>query len=404
MRIAFIAPYQGETVVKRRPIHRNLSLAGRVKAELIAELLQSDSHTVEILSQGEVIEPRLKFYAGFREPQPFHQSVPVYYGSALPIRFANGLWSSYSLLRLFKKRHRESPFDLIIIYDLKPPQVACANYAIRRLGLPVILEYEDDLFTDRWGKQDRTLKAKCQHNAAQKLLSRVSGGFGCAPYLLDQLPAYAPKLLLRGVVSSQIANSNGQAKGVRKNRVVFSGTLEGSQGERQLVKAWGMLGLPDWELHIAGRGPIKDDLEKLADNNRNIIFHGFLDKERNAKLLCTSKIGMNPQDPSHIPGNTFPFKIIEYLAAGTHVITTPRGTLEPQLDAGITYIPDNTSETIAESLKKVIAERAYQRTAQRAALQTYGPEAVSTSLNRLIAESMAVAGNGIVSDSRNHVA
>jgi hypothetical protein len=42
---------------------------------------------------------------------------------------------------LFKARHSAAPFDLVIIYNLKGPQVVCANYAIRRLGLPVVLEY-----------------------------------------------------------------------------------------------------------------------------------------------------------------------------------------------------------------------------------------------------------------------
>ena len=389
MRIAYIAPYQGPTVVKRRPIVRNLSLAARVKIELIAELLQKSSHSLETLSQGEVIEQQFKFYPGFRELEPFHPDIPVYYAAAFPVRFVNGVWSNLNMLRLFKKRHRLAPFDLVIIYDLKLPQITCANYAIRKLGLPVILEYEDDVFADRWGKSDTTFRTRWQETAARKLLASVSGGFGCSPYLMAQMPPATPTLLLRGVVSSHIATSNGQANASRKNWVVFSGTLEGSQGEKQLVEAWEMLKLPDWELHIAGRGPIKDTLEKLAGNNRSIVFHGFLNKEENARLLCTAKIGMNPQDLSQIPGNTFPFKIIEYLAAGTHVITTPRGRLEQELDAGVSYIADNSAESIAASLKQVIAERRYEKTVVDPALKTYGPAAVSKSLNILIEQAKA---------------
>jgi glycosyltransferase involved in cell wall biosynthesis len=393
MRIAFIAPYQGSTLLKRRTIVRNLSLASRVKMELISELLTNSSHSVEILSQGEVIEQQFKYYPGFLEPEPAHKQIPVYYASALPVKFVNGMWSSLNLLRLFKQRHRASPFDLVMIYDLKHPQIACANYAIRSLGLPVILEYEDDAFTDVWGKSSSTFRTRWQETAARKLLTAVSGGFGCSPYLLKQMPPSTPTLLSRGVVSSYIANANGQAKASRKNWAVFSGTLEGSQGERQLVEAWKKLALPDWELHIAGRGPIKDALEKLAENNPRIIFHGFLNKEDNARLLCSAKIGMNPQDVTQIPGNTFPFKIIEYLAAGLHVITTPRGKLEPELDAGVSYIPDNTAGTIAASIQKAINDRRYEQTVERAALDTYGPEAVSKSLNKLVAQAMAKRPN-----------
>ena len=48
MRIAYIAPYQGPELVRRRPIIRNLRIAANVKIALIGQLFQSSSHPVEI--------------------------------------------------------------------------------------------------------------------------------------------------------------------------------------------------------------------------------------------------------------------------------------------------------------------------------------------------------------------
>jgi hypothetical protein len=56
MRIAYIASYQGPTVLEQRPIVRNRSLSPKVKTELIARLLQAGGHEVEIISHGEVID------------------------------------------------------------------------------------------------------------------------------------------------------------------------------------------------------------------------------------------------------------------------------------------------------------------------------------------------------------
>src|SRR5262249_7212454 len=137
MRIAYIAPYQGKTLVQTRPTVINLSLAAKVKIELLADLFTRSSHTVEILSQGEIVERQLKFYPAFDEFHLFNPSIPVSYSSALPIKFINGLSSSLDTLRIFKKRHKESPYDLVIIYNLKLPQMFCALYAVRQLGLPV---------------------------------------------------------------------------------------------------------------------------------------------------------------------------------------------------------------------------------------------------------------------------
>jgi glycosyltransferase involved in cell wall biosynthesis len=135
-------------------------------------------------------------------------------------------------------------------------------------------------------------------------------------------------------------------------------------------------------------------LERLAAGDRSIAFHGLLNRQENARMLCAAKIGMNPQDLTSTPGNVFPFKLVEYLAAGAHVISTPRGPLESELEAGVTYVPDNSPETIAEGLKRVIRDRRYEKTARQAAVQIYGPAAVSKSLNRLLMQVTTGAERG----------
>jgi glycosyltransferase involved in cell wall biosynthesis len=386
MRIAYIANYQGPTLLKRRPIVGNLSLAANVKIGLVAELLRNKSHSVEVFSQGEVIDHAFKFYPGFQERELFNENIPVYYGAAFPLKFVNGVVSSNSLLQVFKARHQVAPFDMTIIYNVKPAQILCANYAIRRLRLPVILEYEDDAFVSVAGKIESGFKVRLQLSVVRNLFNLVSGCIGVSPHLLRQLPPSIPKLLLRGVVSNEIANATKPAVAARKNRIVFSGTFFETKGVEQLIQAWTMVGLPDWELHIAGDGNLRDRLHRLAAETRGIVFHGLLDRPENARLLCSAKIAINPHDVSPTPGNVFAFKIVEYLAAGAHVISTRMGTLDPALEEGITYMPDNKAETIATTLKHVIGRCSYERNASRAALQTYGPQTVANSLDNLITE------------------
>jgi glycosyltransferase involved in cell wall biosynthesis len=370
--------------MERRPTVRNLSLAARVKVEVIAELLQRSGHDVEVLSQGEVINGALKFYPAFTDSEPFDARIPVYYSSAFPVRFLNGLWSGLSLLRNFRARHKISPYDAVLIYNFKVPQMMCARYAAERLHLPVILEYEDDAFVNIAGQETTGFRQKRHLCSVKRILSLVSAGIGVTPHVLTQMPCSVPKFLLRGVVSDEIANAIKPPVPSRKNWVVFSGTLFRTKGLEQLIEAWETLASTDWELHIAGDGELGDRLRRMAANSRGIVFHGVLNRSENARLLCSAKIGINPHDLSTTPGNVFAFKIIEYLAAGMHVISTPMGTLESEIESGITYMPDNTAETIAGTLKKVIENRHYERTAAQAAVQTYGPDAVSKSLNKLL--------------------
>ncbi|MDZ4854907.1 MAG: glycosyltransferase [Nitrospirota bacterium] len=388
MRIAYIAPYQGPSLLKARPIVRNLSLAGSVKIEFIARVLSIQKHQVDIISQGEIVELNCKWYPSFRESEPFHPDIPIYYASALPIRFLNGLWSSRRTLELFKIRHQQSPYDLVIIYNLKLPQIVCADYAIRRLGLPVVFEYEDDAFVDITGKDEA--KARFPFGTdSSKLLNMVAGCMAASPHLLSQLPATIPKLLFRGAVGHDLMQSSEQMRTVKKNWVLFSGTHYRSKGIKQLIAAWRELSMPDWELHITGYGELTNTLQDMVGNDPTIVFHGLVSRQELMRLMCSTKVCINPHDISQTPGNIFAFKIIEYLAAGAHVISTPMGALEEEIESGMTYMPDNHPATIVAALKDVILGATWRRTARQYVLDTYGPQSISKNLDMLLQQASA---------------
>ena len=248
----------------------------------------------------------------------------------------------------------------------------------------MILEFEDDAFVDLGGKAERGFRTRMYLAEARRVMSSLSGCIGVSPHLLSRVSPSIPNMLLRGVVDEDILRAGELPMSSRKKWVAFSGTHYRSKGLEPLIAAWNMLDLPEWELHIAGRGELTTSLEKVAANNKSIVFHGLLDRAQNARFLGTASIGINPHDVSETPGNVFAFKIIEYLAAGTHCITTPMGALEPELEAGITYMPDNTPATIAAMLEKVIDGRQYERVAPQAAQDMYGPAAVASALNELV--------------------
>jgi len=390
MRIAYVTPYQGSTLEQRRPIARNLSLSNRIKIELVAQLLQANGHEVEIISDGAVIELGARFYPGFWETELSHPDIPVYYVSSLPIRRINGFWAGWQAARFLKKRHRVRPFDLVIILNLRSTQISCASYAIKHLGLPVIFQYEDDVFVSVSGEAEEDgWVSRCHRSAYKRILSSVSGCMAVSPHLLLQLPVHIPKLLLRGVVGDDVLKTSEDMKAKKRSCVVFSGTHVESNGVSELIAGWESAAIPRWELHITGFGTMTEELHKMAARDPSIMFHGMISREELVRLLCSARICINPHVVSQTPGNVFAFKIIEYLAAGAHVVTTPMGNLEPGLESGITYMDDNSPATIAATLQRVIRERDYERTAAEAAMQSYGPEAVSISLDKLLNKVMA---------------
>jgi glycosyltransferase involved in cell wall biosynthesis len=370
----------------------NLSLAANTKIPLIADLLIRSGHVTEVISPGEIVQHHFRYFRGFDESMPAPRGVRVYYASALPIRRLNGLWAMFSTTRLFKARHRTAPFDIVIIYNMKPGHIACANYAVRRLGLPVILDYEDCSFVNVRGETENGIVARYQRSLYSDLLKHISACVAVSPYLLSQVPVHTPKLLLRGVVGEEYGEIGRYALSARKDWIVFSGTHSKTKGLDKLIMAWRQTDLTGWELHIAGHGEETAALKKAAEGANGIVFHGLLNRLENAQLLGSAKIAINPHEVSGVPGNVFAFKIIESLAAGNHVITTRMGDLEPEIEAGVTYLPDNRPETIAEVLKRVVRDRLYVRRADLAANERYGAGGASKSLKNLLQQ--AVSANG----------
>jgi glycosyltransferase involved in cell wall biosynthesis len=361
-------------------------MSNRVKIELVASLLKSKSHDVEIFSPGEVDRPQFKFYPGFSEPDAFDASIPVYYSSALPIRRVHSVWSCNRILRLFKERHLNRPFDVVIVFNMRPQQLACAEYAMRRLGLPVILQYEDDAFLSVVGEEMKGRFERRRQEACRRLLGSVAGGTGVSPHLLSQFPAAIPKLLFRGAVSQDVLDTGTRAGCAKKNWVLYSGTHVEWNGVAELIDAWASAPISGWELHITGYGQQTQGLKESAKNVREIVFHGLLPRDELVRLLCSAKICVNAQRVSQTQGNFFPFKIIEYLAAGAHVISTPMGRLEPEIEQGITYMPDNNPATIASTLRGVVQTGRWESDAAGYVCDTYGPKAIADSLDQLLVQ------------------
>jgi glycosyltransferase involved in cell wall biosynthesis len=382
MRIAYVTPYQGPTLIERRPIVGNRSMSNGVKIELIAQLLYAKGHDVEIFSHGEVDSPELRFYPAFEEPERFHPEIPVRYISALPIRGVYGMWAGRQMQRLLDQRHRLSPFDVLIMFNLKPPQLASRRYAERH-GIPVILEYEDDVFRVVPGERQRLLVNPYQKRAYRQAIDSVSGCMAVSPHLLSQVPRAVPQLLLRGIVGEDVVKAS-KRREQKRNIVLYSGTHNKTNGVEELIRAWRSMQLPEWQLHITGYGNLTDSLRKMAEDSSGIIFHGLLSRPELVELMGATKMCISPQRVSPTLGDQFPFKVIEYLAAGAHVVMTPMGNLEREIEEGITYMADNKPETIAATLQQAVGEQRYARTAKNAVQRRYGSEAVSEALDTLL--------------------
>ena len=104
------------------------------------------------------------------------------------------------------------------------------------------------------------------------------------------------------------------------NKFIFVGRLEKNKGIMHLIEAWKSFPA-ELVLHIAGDGPLKADISKLATEHHNIICHGFLKHDELLELwgdACALIF-------SSIWYEGFPMTIVESFALGVPVIVNHVG-------------------------------------------------------------------------------
>jgi glycosyltransferase involved in cell wall biosynthesis len=88
--------------------------------------------------------------------------------------------------------------------------------------------------------------------------------------------------------------------------------------------------LPDqYELNLFGKGELEPEVQALANKIHNVVYHGFIGGKQLVGKLYEMDILLNPHsDISKMQDGVFPFKMLEYIATGSYVITTPLPDLE----------------------------------------------------------------------------
>jgi len=140
-----------------------------------------------------------------------------------------------------------------------------------------------------------------------------------------------------------------------KRKIIFSsGRLLRSKGFQHLIKAVSDEDIK-WEVHIAGDGPMMNELKQLAERSKTkIIFHGWLDNNgkeykdllEQASIFCLlSKY------------ESFGMVLLEAMLAGCAVITSnSSGCVEIINGSGLVVPPEN-DRTIEETINLLVLDR-----------------------------------------------
>lgn len=120
---------------------------------------------------------------------------------------------------------------------------------------------------------------------------------------------------------------------VRKDKedyFFYAGRLSSEKGVDDLIECWNQFEIQS-ELHIAGDGPLNQQLRKKSEGNSKIKWLGHLERDQIYAQLSKSK-GL--LFPSHCYEG-FPLTLIEAMAVGCPVITSDIGIQSEIIDNGM---------------------------------------------------------------------
>lgn len=137
-----------------------------------------------------------------------------------------------------------------------------------------------------------------------------------------------------------------------RNICLYTGALDVEFGIKEMVDAFAKI--EDAELWICGRGNAQEYIEKLANENSNIKFFGFVNQEKIKELRNECDYLINPRRPTGtFTKYSFPSKTAEYMASGKPVIMYKLEGVPDEYDKHLIYLSASTSNEISEELKEI---------------------------------------------------
>ena len=155
------------------------------------------------------------------------------------------------------------------------------------------------------------------------------------------------------VIPSGIRISTGNTTN-KKNIILTTGRLLRRKGFHTLIQSVYDESI-NYEVHIAGDGPMMDELKQMAQGSQTpIIFHGWLDNKSDEyrQLLAEASIYCLVSSFENAP-----VSLLEAMAYGCAIITSDgTGCAEMVEDSGL-LVPSDNPEALKKSIKELVLDQ-----------------------------------------------
>lgn len=201
---------------------------------------------------------------------------------------------------------------------------------------------------------------------------RLDGAVAVTDRIVQELAPGVPSVIMEGAASSNVLTLKNKAdRGEQLETPVMTAVLAGSldeyNGGRLLMEA--LRADPDLPVRVlvAGMGPLQREIEEAARIDHRVEFLGYLDHAQVLQTYANADVLLNIRLTRTVRTRYFfPSKLLEYLATGIPVISTPCSHVRREYAGLLHLLEEESGQGLALALRAVARIPAAARWTQAA--------------------------------------
>lgn len=225
---------------------------------------------------------------------------------------------------------------------------------LRLLGVPYVLHLHGSRFRGFWDKAGRTLSSEIRSMFAAASCVLVLGR-AWSDDVRSRVPEIAERIRILPNATPPAPGRSDRADG--PVAILFLGHVGPRKGVPQLVEALATLkDRPGWRAVIAGNGAVDDTRTLLAARglSERVTMPGWVGPAEVTALLAASDILVLPSFEENLP-----MSVIEGMAHGLAIVTTPVGATQDIIEDGKTglLVQPGDAAALTEAIGRLLADR-----------------------------------------------
>ncbi len=267
-----------------------------------------------------------------------------------------GIVSFFHIIR-WRRRHKNEKC-VVLVYNLYSASISALYLACKLTGAKLFaILYDLGVPPKRLGLSKSTMLAyRISEMSAKFFIKRLDGRI-----IINELMAqhYAPTkhyLLIDGGINTHIINNLFPLKVSENPEFVFvcAGMLWDQNGTKLILETLKQFPSLNLKVLFAGRGNDVSLIEEAAKIDNRISYLGMLTTGKLFKVYEQADVLLNLRIEEEVDFH-FPSKLLEYLATGKYVISTPIAHAERDYGNLIGVLKDVTPKGLAEMMEVTMA-------------------------------------------------